>query len=60
MGLRAKVVSLAGACDSMALIRAYRTKVLNKGEAIEEIKRTTGTQFDPKVVDVFLEIADEI
>ena len=35
--------------------RPYRKK-LTKKEAIEEIKKCCGTQFDPKVVDVFLDI----
>lgn len=35
--------------------RPYR-KALRKEEAIEEIKHCSGTQFDPEVVNIFINI----
>jgi HD-GYP domain-containing protein (c-di-GMP phosphodiesterase class II) len=43
----------------MTSARSYRKTPLTKEEAIEEIKKNSGTQFDPKVVEVFLEILKE-
>jgi len=31
-----------------------------KDEAVLEIKRNSGTQFDPKIVDAFLKIMDNL
>ncbi|MCJ7666401.1 MAG: diguanylate cyclase, partial [Actinobacteria bacterium] len=44
--------------DAMTRDRLYRKK-LTKKEAIGEIKSYRGTQFDPKVAKVFLEILEE-
>jgi len=35
--------------------RTYR-KAVTKKEAIEELKRCSGTQFDPKLADIFINI----
>lgn len=51
----AAIVSVADAYDAMTSSRAYRP-ALSKEEAIEELKRNKGTQFNPKVLDVFIEI----
>jgi len=55
--LGARIIRLADAYDAMTSARAYRKIPLSKEEAIEEIKRNSGTQFDPKVVEAFLKIA---
>jgi len=52
--LIARIVSVADAFDAMTSDRPYRKRRSAK-EAIEEIKKYSGTQFDPRVVDVFLE-----
>ena len=39
--------------------RCYK-RALSIPEAIAELQRVKGTQLDPKVVDVFLEILDDI
>ncbi|MBN1384747.1 MAG: hypothetical protein JW983_07705, partial [Elusimicrobia bacterium] len=41
--------------EAMINDRPYRKK-LTKKEAMEEIKKFSGTQFDPKVVEIFLKI----
>ncbi|MCM8758137.1 MAG: HD domain-containing protein [Candidatus Omnitrophica bacterium] len=58
--LGARIIRLADAYDAMTSARAYRKNPLTKEEAIEEIKKNSGTQFDPKVVDAFLKIVDEL
>lgn len=57
--LGARIVSLADAYDVMTSLRAYRTVVFSKEEAIEEIKRNSGIQFDPEMVAVFLKVVDK-
>ncbi|MEK6567454.1 MAG: HD domain-containing phosphohydrolase [Candidatus Omnitrophota bacterium] len=53
----AAIVSVADAYDAMTSCRAYR-KPLSKEEAILELKKNSGTQFNPKVVEAFLQILD--
>lgn len=57
--LRARIVSVADAYDAMTSDRPYR-KALSKEVAIEELKKNSGTQFDPEIVDCFLEVLKEI
>ncbi len=57
--LEARIVAVADTWDAMTSHRCYR-KALSIPEAIAELKRVRGTQLDPKVVDVFLEILDDI
>ena len=54
----AAVVSVADAYDAMTSCRAYR-KALAKEEAVAELKKNSGTQFNPKVVEAFLELLEE-
>jgi putative two-component system response regulator len=56
--LEAQVIAIADAYDGMTSDRAYR-KGLPHEYAIEEIKKGSGTQFSPKVVEAFLKIIDE-
>jgi putative two-component system response regulator len=58
--LGARIIHLADAYESMRSARSYRKTPLTQEEAIEEIKRNSGTQFDPKVVEAFMEIVDKI
>lgn len=51
--LYARIVALADAFDAMTSDRVYR-KAMSVEEAVEEIKRNSGTQFDPFVVEAFL------
>lgn len=53
--LFARIVCIADVYHAMTSDRPYR-KALTQEEAIDELIRTKGTQFDPKLVDVFVEI----
>lgn len=54
--LVARIIAIADAFDAMTSARPYR-KARPRYEAIEEVKRCSGTQFDPALVKVFLRIA---
>lgn len=56
----ARIINLADAYEAMTSARAYRKTPLTKNEAVAEIKKNRGTQFDPKVVDAFLRIVDRL
>ncbi len=53
--LEARILSVADAVEAMASDRPYR-RGLDNQEIIEEIEKCSGTQFDPLVVKVFVEI----
>ncbi len=50
--IEGRILSIADALDAMTSDRIYRKKLTIK-QAYEEIIRCSGTQFDPKIVDVF-------
>lgn len=52
--LAARILAVADAFDAMTSDRVYRAG-LAVDEAVEELIRNKGTQFDPRVVDVFVE-----
>ncbi|GLC30524.1 HD-GYP domain-containing protein [Clostridium omnivorum] len=52
------IIQLADAVDAMATDRPYR-KALSENEILEELKRHSGTQFHPKVVEAYLRIAEK-
>jgi len=54
--LAARILALADAFDAMTSDRPYRS-AMSREEALAEIKRCTGTQFDPVVVTAFLKTA---
>ncbi|HEY41478.1 MAG TPA: PAS domain S-box protein [Dehalococcoidia bacterium] len=51
--LDARILAVADSYDAMISPRSYRSALSNK-EAVEEIRRGAGTQFDAKVVQAFL------
>ncbi|NMB35634.1 MAG: HD-GYP domain-containing protein, partial [Firmicutes bacterium] len=53
--LLSRVLAVVDAFDAMTNDRTYR-KAMPKKEALAEIIRNAGTQFDPKVVDVFCQL----
>jgi len=50
-----RIIAVADSYDAMTSMRPYRAKPMTKKEALEEIRRYSGTQFDPRVVEVFME-----
>lgn len=56
--LRARIIAIADSFDAMTSKRSYR-KAMTVKQAVSEIKKCSGTQFDPKLVDIFLEIVNE-
>ncbi len=51
----ARIMALVSAFEAMITKRPYRT-IRTISDAIEEIRKHSGTQFDPKVVHVFLSV----
>lgn len=54
--LEARILAVADAFEAMISPRPYRDSMSYK-EAVEELKRYAGKQFDPRLVEVFLPIA---
>jgi len=52
--LQARIASVANAYDYILTNRPYK-KAYTKEQAVEEIVKNSGTQFDPEVVKVFVE-----
>lgn len=56
ISLQARIIAIADAYDAMTSYRTYG-KEKTKEEAIEEIRRCSGIQFDPKIAEIFIKIA---
>jgi HD-GYP domain-containing protein (c-di-GMP phosphodiesterase class II) len=56
--LSARILAVADAYDAMKSDRPYR-KALTEETAIRELKHGSSTQFDPKIVKIFLEISKQ-
>lgn len=56
--LQARVLAVADAFDAMTSDRPYRP-ALTRDEALAEVARGAGTQFDPEIARVFLELFGE-
>lgn len=52
--LESRIMALIDSYEAMTSPRPYRTFVKDKNEAIEEIKRCSGTQFDPELAMAFI------
>lgn len=55
----ARIMAVADAFEAMVYGRPYRER-MDVASALKEIKKKSGTQFDPKVVDAFLKVAKKI
>ena len=52
------MLAIADAFDAMTSDRPYR-RALSRVEALAEVERCAGTQFDPEIARVFLELFSE-
>jgi putative nucleotidyltransferase with HDIG domain len=52
--LLARILAVADAFEAMTAVRPYQPRPKSLEQAIEELQRCSGTQFDPKVVDAFV------
>jgi len=52
-----RIIAIADAYDAMRSCRPYR-EALDYEQCLDEIKRNAGTQFDPGLVEVFMELAN--
>lgn len=56
--LNARIIGIADAFDAMTANRVYRKK-LDFEYVLSELKKGRGTQFDPKLVDIMLELVED-
>ena len=54
----ARILAVVDAFAAMTASRPYRSRSLPKEEAILELHRNVGTQFDPEVVELFTSVVD--
>ncbi len=53
----ARILAVADSYDAMTSDRPYR-KAMSEDDAIEELNRFSGTQFDPEVVEIFIDLLE--
>ncbi len=53
-----RIFSIADAYEAMVNDRPYKEKVSQR-EALEEIRNKAGTQFDPKLAEMFIELMEK-
>lgn len=56
--IQSRIISIADTYDAITSDRTYRKKN-TKDEAIKELQRCKGSQFDPHLVDAFIELISE-
>jgi putative two-component system response regulator len=54
-----RIVSVADVYDALVSRRPYKEPMSHEG-AVQEITKCAGSQFDPRVVEAFLSVADEL
>lgn len=57
--ISSRIIAIADTYDAMTSDRSYRAALPHE-VAIDEIKRCMGSQFDPKLAELFISIGDEI
>jgi HD-GYP domain-containing protein (c-di-GMP phosphodiesterase class II) len=55
--LTARIIAICDAFEAMTSDRSYRA-ALSREEALSELRRCAGSQFDPRLTEVFLPIAE--
>jgi HD-GYP domain-containing protein (c-di-GMP phosphodiesterase class II) len=56
--LDARIMGVADSYDAMTSLRPYRQGKMTHEQAVEELKRCAGMQFDPKIVEVFVSLGE--
>jgi HD-GYP domain-containing protein (c-di-GMP phosphodiesterase class II) len=56
--MAARIVSACDAFNAMTTTRSYR-KAMPIAEAVAELRRCSGTQFDPQVVEALLTVVGD-
>ena len=56
--LGARIIAVADAFGAMTTTRPYR-KALSIDEAVKELNKFSGIQFDPHIVDIFISLLHE-
>ncbi|MFX0197952.1 MAG: diguanylate cyclase [Candidatus Hodarchaeota archaeon] len=56
--LDARILAVADAYDAITSRRPYRQIKASQEQAIEELQRCSGTQFDPKIVYIFVNLLE--
>jgi diguanylate cyclase (GGDEF)-like protein/PAS domain S-box-containing protein len=57
--LLARIISIVDAYDVMTNNRPYK-QAISKGEALKEVERCAGSQFDPELVTIFVDILKRV
>jgi HD-GYP domain-containing protein (c-di-GMP phosphodiesterase class II) len=57
--LGARVITISDSYDSMTSDRPYRSPLSN-GEAKKEMSKCSGKQFDPNLINIFLDVLKEM
>jgi HD-GYP domain-containing protein (c-di-GMP phosphodiesterase class II) len=51
-------MAVADSYDAMTSLRPYRQGKLSTEQALAELKRCSGTQFDPNIIEVFVSLTE--
>lgn len=54
--LYSRIIAVCDAFDAMTSNRSYIKEIKNERYAIEEIRHNSGTQFDPDIAEIFIEL----
>ena len=57
--LISRIISVADAYSAMTSDRAYRD-ALSRDDALKELRKNSGKQFDPEIVDIFIGIIESM
>lgn len=57
--LECRILAIADAYDAMTSHRPYR-KAMSSPDALAELKRCAGTQFDPRLVHIFFNVIEKL